>query len=217
MSLAVVPVKHLSRGKSRLLARLERADLELLSLAMLTDIIEALRTATRVDRVAVVTPDSSVARHAEAAGAIALLRDDPGLNPSIDAGIRELAEANEPVLVVLGDVAAARAEDFDALFEELDKNADGRGVVIAPSQDGGTSALLRSPAQIIPSGFGPQSASTHRESAKSGGVSCTTLPLDSLAIDLDREDDVELFLKHPGGGAATRRQLASLGWKQEIS
>ncbi len=212
MSLAVVPIKHLSLGKSRLLPRLERAGLELLSLAMLGDIIDALRATARIDRVAVVTPDPSVADHAAAAGAIALLRDDPGLNPSIDAAIRELAEADEPVLVVLGDVAGAVAEDFDALFRELDKMQAGRGVVLAASGDGGTSAMLRAPADIIPSCFGPQSAAAHRERAASLGVSCNILSLDSLTIDLDRAEDVEQFLARPRGGEKTRRQLEELGW-----
>ncbi len=215
MSLALVPIKHLSQGKSRLLPRLERADLELLSLAMLSDIIEALGAATRIDRVAVVTPDPSVARHAEAAGAIALLRDDPGLNPSIDNATRELAEPGEPVLVVLGDVAGALPEELDALFLALDAAPGGRGAVLAASRDGGTSALLRAPWDVIPSCFGPNSASEHAARAAERGVACTTLSLESLAIDLDRAEDVEQFLDRPGGGAATRRQLAALGWKAD--
>jgi len=214
MSLAIVPIKHLSEGKSRLAPRLERADLEQLSLAMLSDILAALFATARIDRVAVVTPDPSVAKHAEAAGAIGLLRNDPGLNPSIDNAILELAAPDEPVLVILGDVAGVLPEDLEALFTALDQAPEGRGIVLAPSRDGGTSALLRAPADAIPSCFGPQSATTHWDRAAELGVHRTRLSLPSLAIDLDRAEDVEQFLHQPGGGEATRRQLEALGWKR---
>lgn len=219
MSLAIIPVKHLSKGKSRLAPRLPREALERLSLAMLQDIIAALLATPSVDRIAVVTPDASVAECAEAAGAIGLLRDDPGLNESIDAAARELATPGEPTLVILGDVAGATATDLESMFASLhfDTSADANqaSVVIAASTDGGTAAMLRAPGSAIASHFGPQSCKAHRELASEADAHYVELELASLAIDLDHPQDVDDFLatEHEAGGSETRRIFKELNWK----
>lgn len=212
MSAAVVPVKHLAAGKSRLLPRLARDRLGALSLAMLRDILAALAATPSLERTVVVTPDADVADAARKAGALAHLRSEPGLNQAIDAVARELklAEA-EPYLVVLGDVAGARAEDLEAMFHALSE-LGGRGAVLAPARDGGSSALLRAPWDTIPSSFGPESADRHRRAAERAEIAYRELPLPSLAIDLDDPKDVELFLAAEGGGRHTRKLLRELGW-----
>lgn len=218
MSVALVPVKRLRETKSRLFEKsdaLARDDRGALALAMLEDVIAALRDARSVDRVLVVTPDTEVAATARAAGAEALVRDDPGLNAALERGARDARLApDEPLLVLLGDVAGAQPADIDALFAALaglPGDADGRraqGVVLAPSSDGGSSALLRAPADVIPACFGPDSAKRHREAATARGVPFRELALPSLALDLDLPEDVERFLKTSTGGAATRRALS---------
>jgi 2-phospho-L-lactate guanylyltransferase len=213
MSLAVIPVKRLAAGKSRLSPQIARADLEALSLAMLLDILAALAQTPSVSRRAVVTPDAEVAKAAEAAGAIALLRPDPGLNESIDAAAHEFLEApGEALLVVLGDVAGARAAELESLFEAL-ASEPGPAVALAPSRDGGTSALLRTPHDAIPSLFGPESAKRHREAAARASVSCKELQLPSLAVDLDLAEDVDRFLaSESADGTRTRAVLQRVGW-----
>ena len=214
MSLAIVPVKHLSKGKTRLASRLERQHLEQLSIAMLKDIISALLATPSVERVAVVTPDSSVAECATAAGAITLLRDDPGLNESIDAAQRELTEPDESSLVILGDVAGALPDELERLYQALTGHDASAQVALAPSRDGGTAAMLRAPAFAIPSRFGPESARLHREAAKDAGVPYREVELPSLSIDLDRPEDVDDFLAAASGGKETRRVFEALQWEQ---
>ncbi|MBW2714594.1 MAG: hypothetical protein JRD03_00875, partial [Deltaproteobacteria bacterium] len=109
-------------------------------------------------------------------------------------------------LVVLGDVAGVQAEDVEAL---LDAGASG-GVALAPSSDGGTSALLRGPRDIIPAAFGPNSARTHRELAARAGVSYQELALSSLAIDIDEREDLEKFASSASAGERTRALLREL-------
>ncbi|MDP6981134.1 MAG: 2-phospho-L-lactate guanylyltransferase [Myxococcota bacterium] len=212
MSFAVVPIKHLSRSKTRLASRLERDALEQLCLAMLRDILAALQKTPSLDRVVVVTPDPSVAEASEAAGAIALLREDPGLNESIDAAIHEAGTPGESVLVVLGDVAGALPEEVERLFETVAEADTHPVVALAPSRDGGTAALLRAPCDAIASCFGPDSAARHREAACERGVTLREIALPSLDIDLDHPEDIDDFLARPGGGEETRRTLANLGW-----
>jgi 2-phospho-L-lactate guanylyltransferase len=207
---ALVPVKALAAGKSRLSERLARGDLERLALAMLGDVVEGLRGVRELEAVVVVTPDPRVAREATSLGAEALLRDDPGLNAALDAGARVLAARGlETLLVVLGDVPAVRASDVTLLFEAL-RGLGGRGVVLSPSRDGGTSALLRAPWSLLPNRFGKDSAAAHREAAAAAGLPYAELPLPSLAVDVDRVEDAEA-LRGAAGAARTQALLAELG------
>ncbi len=208
MTAAVVPVKALAASKSRLALRGGREAVRQLSLAMMADIIEALRAVRDLERVAVVTSDPEVADAATQAGAEALLRDDPGLNASIEAAAAEVAAGPAAgVLVVLGDVPALASADVLRLLEA---GREG-GVVLAPSRDGGTSALLRVPRDVIPARFGPDSAKRHREEAQRAGVRFQELRLPSLAIDVDVAEDADAILACASLGHRTRAALAALG------
>jgi 2-phospho-L-lactate guanylyltransferase len=216
---ALVPVKQLAQSKSRLLPQLSADEREALSLAMLRDVLDALGAAERIARRAVVTPDETVASVAEQAGAEAILYREPGLNGALEAGALALELArDDALLVVLGDVAGARANDLDALCRAVDETP-GPCVGLAASSDGGTTALLRQPANAIPPHFGRESARRHREAAEAAGVPLLELTLPSLETDLDAVDDVRRFLARGegsrGGGKHTRDLLLSLGWEAE--
>lgn len=229
MTTALIPVKRLEQSKSRLLPQLPDGDRQALTLAMLEDLIEALQATPGLDRIAVTTPDPAVAEHASRAGAQILMRPEPGLNAALEEGRTRLRAAMDPeeaLLIVLGDVAGALPEDFARLLAAAspgdppdDLHSDDRhhegaalpsGVWLAPSSDGGTSALLQRPADLIPCCFGRDSAKRHREAAAVAGAAYHELTLPSLAIDLDAPEDLEAFLATRGGGRRTRRLLASL-------
>jgi len=198
---AVVPVKALPDSKSRLRRDIPGPAVERLAAAMLEDLLAALRRVPAVARVAVVTPDAGVAAVARRAGVIALVRDDPGLNAAIEAGARAVTDGPEDgALVVLGDVAGASAEEIARLIAAL----DGPGVALAPSRDGGSSALLRVPRDAIAAGFGPNSAKVHRERAERAGVRFVEVSLPSLAIDVDQRADLEALIASDAPAPRTR-------------
>lgn len=204
---AVVPVKALAASKSRLLPALGPEGARHLCIAMLGDVVEALCELEELARVTVVTPDADVAEAASALGAEALLRPDPGLNPAVEAACAEVAPGpDDAALVVLGDVAGARATEL----RELLTAAPSRGIAFAPSADGGTSALVRRPRDVIPAAFGPGSAKRHRDLAERAGVTWRELRLPSLTLDLDEPDDLAVFLASPGSGR-TGALLRALG------
>ena len=214
---ALVPVKQLAAGKSRLLPELSDAQRQALALAMLHDVLDALQRAQQIDRVAVVTPDDAVARATERAGAEVILHRPPGLNGSLEAGAAALDLGPEDgLLVVLGDVAGALPEELDKLCQALDPAA-GPAIALAPAADGGTAALLRRPASAIASHFGPDSAKRHREAAERAGVAYHEVALRSLSIDLDAAADIAPFLAHTNtgsGGTRTRALLETLDWSE---
>ncbi len=208
MTIALIPVKRLEESKSRLLPQLAGDKREALTLAMLEDLIESLSKSTGIDRIAVTTPDPVVAEHAERAGAEILIREEPGLNAALEDGRERLHPGeDEGFMIVLGDVAGALPEDFSKL---VDTAAQEVGVWLAPSSDGGTSALLQHPASAIPCRFGRDSAKRHREAADTAGIPFHEIELASLAIDLDQPEDLEAFLRTRSGGRRTRALLGTL-------
>ena len=207
---AVVPVKALTASKSRLWPHLGHEGALRLTIAMLGDVLEALLSVRELGRVAVVTPDPEVAEAARDAGAGAFLRPDPGLNAAIQSASADLApDPARGLLVVLGDVAGVDAPAISRLLRALEEQG-GQGAVLAPSSDGGTSALLRAPANCIPESFGPSSAKRHRDLAARAGVPYREIALPSLAIDIDEPDDLERFLHSASGGKRTRHLLREL-------
>jgi 2-phospho-L-lactate guanylyltransferase len=208
MTIALIPVKRLEESKSRLLPQLPDARRQALTLAMLEDLIEALSRTPGIDRIAVTTPDPLVAQKASGAGAEILMREEPGLNAALEEGRQRLQPAlQESFLIVLGDVAGALPEDFSKLLD-VASTSDLPGVWLAPSSDGGTSALLQRPANTIPCCFGRDSAKRHREAAEAAAVAFNEVELASLAIDLDEPEDLEAFLRTKDGGRRTRELLA---------
>lgn len=207
MITGLVPVKALRSSKSRLLPHLGREAVGKLAIAMMGDVVDALLSVPALERVAVVTPDDEVARAAREFGAEPLLRQFPGLNAALDGSASELARnPTDGVLVVLGDVAGVSSTDIETLLGSL----RGRGVALAPSSDGGTSALLRIPFDIMPARFGPNSAAAHRKEAAAHGAHFVEVPLESLALDIDERADIDTFLAQAGLGERTRDVLGSL-------
>ena len=196
MTFALVPVKALSASKTRLVAPLDRPRVERLSSAMMGDVLEALQGVSALQEIAVVTPDAEVARAAERDGARVLLRDDPGLNASIEAACNEISPS-----------AAAASQELAQLLDAL----AGPGVALAPSTDGGTSALLRAPFDAIPARFGRDSAKRHREESERARLPYRELALPSLALDIDVAEDLARAARAPSRGPRTRALLDEFG------
>jgi 2-phospho-L-lactate guanylyltransferase len=217
MIVALIPVKSLDTGKSRLRALLPDEAIPQLSLAMLEDVVEALRNVSEIDSIAVVTPDKNVGNAATGMGAQALVRHDPGLNASIAVAAQDLNDAHvrsqpdEPLnlLVIMGDLPGASSEGIQSLIEaaeDLGNNA----AVIAPSSDGGTTILLRKPWDAMSTAYGPDSATAHLDLAKEAGLPVTLFQHPELAIDLDEPEDLYGFLQREGAGKKTRALLQQL-------
>ena len=221
MNAALVPIKRLTTGKSRLEGALDRSQLEALCLAMMEDVLSALLEVDALDRVIVATPDAAAAAAATALGAEAFLGEDPGLNTAIERGGERLArEGAGLVITVLGDVAGAEASDFAQLIDTtraLASQHEGIAVGLAPSADGGTAALARCPANAIEARFGADSAALHRAECAKHGIPLGELDLPSLRLDLDREADIEAFLALERGGPRTRATLEAMSWRSRVA
>jgi 2-phospho-L-lactate/phosphoenolpyruvate guanylyltransferase len=190
---AIVPVKPLRRGKSRLAGILtedERADL---NRSLLQHTLQTLSELREVDEVLVVSRDPQVLTIARNYGARTVREDgQPELNTALKrATVIAQVYATRGVLVLPADLPLISREDALALVERA---TDPPVVVIAPDRHGkGTNALLISPAGLIEYDFGEDSFQRHCELVKKAGARLEVVNLHSLGLDLDSPEDYEII------------------------
>jgi 2-phospho-L-lactate guanylyltransferase len=210
MKAALVPAKSLDRAKGRLAGLLSEEERRSLALAMLEDVVGALRRVPQLDLVSVVSPDPEVLTKAEELG-VAAIAEPPsvrGINQALQYAAAHLQEQGaETLLVVLADVPSLQPADIEAVLDALPA---GRGLVICPAARKGTSALAMRPIGLIPFRFGPDSFVLHRREAAARGIEARVLRIESLANDIDEPSDLLAFSSQPAG-KATHRWLANSG------
>ena len=160
---AVVPLRSPGHGKTRLAPDLDRDTRAALAGAMLADVVAALRGA---DVHVVVAAGGASAASAASALAADVVVDGPGVRSLDDAveHARRSVAPTTPLLVVQADLPGLTSEDVRAVV-----TADAP-VVVAPTADGGTSALLRRPSSAIGTAYGRDSAAAHLALADAAGV-----------------------------------------------
>ena len=182
----IVPVQALGAAKSRLAGVLPEQDRAELVVAMLEDVLEAVRGA-HDGPLLLVTPDEQYEPAAAVARATLLVDAGTGYNEAVRLalGSPEVQAAGAGVIVPADQARAQPGE----LREALDALAT-HEVVIVPSLDGGTGLLgLRPPDAIAPA-YGPGSAAAHERAAREAGRSLALLRLASLERDIDTADDL---------------------------
>ena len=189
---AIVPVKPLRRGKSRLAGILtedERADL---NRTLLQHTLETLTTLKEVEEVLVISRDPQILTMARNYGARTVREDgQPDLNTALNrATVIAQVYATRGVLVLPADLPLISREDALVLVERAN---DPPVVVIAPDRhQKGTNALLIAPAGLIEYQFGENSFQRHCNLVKKAGARLEVVNLPSLGLDLDSPEDLEI-------------------------
>ncbi len=192
---AIVPVKPLRRGKSRLAGSLTEDERAELNRRLLERTLKTLTELKQVEQVLVVSRDSSALAIARELGARTVQEDGaPALNTALKrATVVAQVYASRGVLVIPADLPLLSGEDILALIERA---TNPPVVVIAPDRHGkGTNALLLSPANLIEYDFGGDSFKRHCERARQAGARLEIVNLPSLGLDLDLPEDLELVKK----------------------
>lgn len=195
----VIPLRA---GKSRLADALSPAHVQALRNAMFADVVAAVRAAG-LQRVLVAAGDQESASVAR--GLQVPFRLDPPTATGLDDAITAAADAStrrgEDLVVVQADLPALTGADVAALV-----GAEG-AVVLAPTADGGTGALLRRPAGAIPTAYGPESAARHAARALDRGILPTVLSLAGFDLDVDTPEDLARLAVAENVGPHTRAWL----------
>ncbi len=190
---AIVPVKPLGRGKSRLasvLSQQERADL---NRHLLAHTVDTLRELPEIEQVLVVSRDPAALALAREHGARTVQENGaPHLNIALArATILAKNYITRGILIVPADLPLITPEDLRAM---LDRAKYPPVVVVAPDRHHqGTNALLVCPAGLIEYEFGPGSFQRHCALARHAGARLEICELPSLALDVDFPEDLDII------------------------
>jgi len=187
----LVPVKPLGEGKSRLAHQLNAVQRAELSRRLLAGVLGAAQEAGVLTGMLVISRDPAVLSQAAAAGAVPLHEATTGLNEALSQGRAvALSRGAEAVLVLPADLPLIIPQDIRTLYAEGEA---GPGIVIAPSHDGGTNALLLRPPTAIEFAFGPHSFTRHCALAAAAGLPQRVVDSPTLAFDIDWPQDLALM------------------------
>ena len=194
---AVIPVKRLTRAKTRLAGTLSLDARAALMRETLDRVVGALSGSDAITRVVIVTRDLEVAGWAQGWGIDVLRESRAGMN----AALREAREAlagSAAMLIVSGDVARLTREDIASICALGERPP---AVVIAPDRHGrGTNALLLAPPDCIDVAFGPGSARRHAALARAAGIEPAWYRSGTIGLDIDDADDLALYAGLRAGG-----------------
>ena len=189
---AIVPVKPLRRGKSRLAKILTEDERTDLNKRLLAHTLETLSEIPEIEQVLVISRDQGALSLARDHGARTVQENGaPHLNVALTrATIIAKEYATRGVLIVPADLPLVTPDDVRVM---LDKVKDPPVVIVAPDRHKeGTNALLVCPAGLIEYDFGPGSFERHCDRAINAGARLEVVELDSLALDMDLPEDLDL-------------------------
>ena len=192
---AIVPVKPLRRGKSRLAGLLSEDERTELNRKLLQHTLKTLCDLKELEEVLVISRDPQALTLARNYGARTVRENgQPELNTALKrATVIAQVYATRGVLVLPADLPLISREDVLTLIEHAD---DPPVVVIAPDRHNtGTNALLISPSGLIEYDFGPNSFQRHCQHVEASGARLEIVNLPNLGLDLDIPEDLELIRK----------------------
>lgn len=190
---AIVPVKPLRRGKSRLAAVMSADDRAELNQFLLEHTIQVLNQVEDIESILVVSRDPAALAIARDLGARTVLENgSPDLNLALTRAT-EVAKSYETrgVLVIPADLPRLGVEDVNKMLAYREQAPV---VVVAPDREKkGTNALFISPLGLIRYDYGEGSFAKHCQQAQRVGAQLEICDLPSLALDLDEPDDLNLM------------------------
>ena len=207
MKAILIPVKEFREAKKRLAPHFSAADRAALAEAMCEDFFSVVAATRCADRVFVISKEPRALSLAQELGWETIVESQQTCESnSVDAGSHYCAERGIYALLRLPiDLPLVEPSDIESVFEQLEVAPS---VVIVPSSDGtGTNALLRSPAVLFPSHFGPNSFPRHLAEAKECGAHTRVFRNPRLELDIDELDDLRRLANRLRPGSATARWL----------
>lgn len=193
---AIVPVKPLRRGKSRLSVILSEDERTALNQTMLINTLKTLAAVSVIDTILVVSRDPLALSIARDYSAKTVLEDG---NPELNTALRRASSvakayfANE-ILVLPADLPLIKPEDIISFLELAVKPPE---IIIAPDRrKDGTNALLISPAGLIEFQYGKGSFEAHLRNAKEVNARIEIVESEVFGLDLDLPEDLQLLKKY---------------------
>jgi 2-phospho-L-lactate/phosphoenolpyruvate guanylyltransferase len=195
---AVVPIRSLRHGKTRLSPVLGNEARENLLLGVAVRVVSAAVDSGVIETVLVISPDAETLTWAAGLGPAVVAEPQPenrpGLNGAIDAGrVWALGRGASAMISLFADLPLIIPDDIRGLVARTEP------VVLGPDRRGeGTNALLLRLAgrgAEFTFAFGEGSLAKHLEEARRLGLGAALHDAPGIAFDLDTPDDWSDFLQ----------------------
>jgi 2-phospho-L-lactate guanylyltransferase len=211
MKAILVPVKEFRRSKERLSPHYSEEERAHLARAMCEDTFGVVAQVKGIDRVYVVSTEYHALTLARQLNWRTISETQQvSENHSVDEASRQCAKQGIRALLRLPiDIPLVTAEDIENIFTAV---APEPSAVIVPSRNGtGTNALLRSPPDLFPSHFGPNSLELHVEEAERANAKIKVIRNERIALDIDEPKDLRAAAGRVSPHSATARSIRQLG------
>jgi len=190
---AIIPVKPLRRGKSRLSEILSEEERTQLNQQLFLHTIQVLKQVDGISDILVVSRDSDVLTEARELDVRTVTENGtPELNNALRrASLFSKAFSTEGILIVPADLPLLVPEDVNTF---LHARKEQPMIVIAPDRRRkGTNMLLTNPADLLTFSFGQDSFQKHTALARSEGAEVVIVENERIALDLDIPEDYEIL------------------------
>lgn len=186
---AVIPVKPIAEGKSRLATTLSVQARERLNMILFRQTLDAVAAVFAVENMIVVSRDAGLRAQAQTGGMRAIAERGDNLNDALNQAAS--FAGGDALLSISTDLPEIMPEDVGAMLPQV--RGRGPAVSIAPDRARhGTNALFTQPAGCIPFCFGEDSFRAHLEAARQAGIAPAIITRSGLAFDLDHPEDLRL-------------------------
>ncbi|MDO9546712.1 MAG: 2-phospho-L-lactate guanylyltransferase [Pelolinea sp.] len=191
---AIIPIKPLRHGKSRLSGVLSEEKREGLNRYLLTSTLNCLSNISKIDQIIVVSYDPTVLTLARKFGAKTVLESR---NTNINRALRKATMAAMAIhttktLIVPADLPFLTEED---ILKVINMAGDPPEIVIVSDRKSiGTNVLFINPIGAIKYDFGEWSFRKHVEQAERKKINVKVCHCDNLSFDLDWPEDWEYLV-----------------------
>jgi len=215
----LIPVKDLSHAKQRLAGLLSPEERTSLAWLLMKHVFNEVAAVKSCDTIAIVTAYEPAMRLGRRLG-FEIISETEQISESIsvDYGSRIARDRGATSVLRLPiDLPIIVASDIEMLLQHAGRDSDVPASLLVPSRDGtGTNALLRTPPDLFPSHFGPNSLEKHCAESLCRGARCDLLHLPRVACDLDEPADIA-YLIGQGKGTKTYEYLMDLGIDRRLN
>lgn len=218
----LVPVKPFHEGKSRLAGALTPMERTHLNRRLFTHVMQQALATPVLTGIVVVSRDPTVLQSTMLQSPVlqgAMMQPIGQLRPTIPTLHFEhergrdlnlaltqgrqaaLDRGADAILILPADLPQITTADIETLYHRGQQTP---GVLLVPSTDNGTNALLLQPPMAIDFAFGRNSFTNHRHAALQANVPCAVHHSATLAFDLDSPPDLvhlcpsQLRIPQPG-------------------
>jgi 2-phospho-L-lactate guanylyltransferase len=183
-------VKSIENSKTRLSEILKPKERSLLTRTMFMDVISIVQQTQIFSYIVVISSDREVLKLAKKENLFYVEEHLQGLNQAVNQ-VTEWCKNNgaASLLILPSDIPLLTRNDL----VQITSNIEAQQIIIAPSGNGGTNALLRTPPDIMNSFFGKDSFQRHLINAEKTGLKIQIYQSPTVSLDIDTVEDIKRF------------------------